>query len=127
MTERIKEQISVFMDDELSSQECEFFVRRLQREPESRRQFVRYQVIGAAIRGERVIANHGDLRARLQVALDGDHDVLTRPQGRGRFGRLAAGAGIAAAVAAVACLAVRFAIWCRGVRPKSGSSARTSG
>ena len=110
MTEHIKEQISVFIDDELSHEECEFFVRRLQRDDESRSQYLRYQVIGAAIRGEHIFPHHADLRARLQLALDEpERNTTTKLPGKTGFGlRLAAGAGIAASVAAVAILGLRF-------------------
>ena len=52
MTGQIQEQISAFSDDELSPEECEFLVRRLERDSESREKVQSYAVIGAALRGE---------------------------------------------------------------------------
>ena len=52
MTESIQDQVSAFIDDELSAEECAFFVRRLERDPEARRQLIRYTTMGAVLRGE---------------------------------------------------------------------------
>lgn len=57
MSEHIDEQISEFIDDELSVDQCEFFVRRLQRDREARARYLRYQLIGAAVRGEHLAIN----------------------------------------------------------------------
>ena len=52
MSGKIEDQISAFTDDELSAEECEFLVRRLERDPESREKVLRYAAIGSAIRGD---------------------------------------------------------------------------
>jgi negative regulator of sigma E activity len=52
MSEHIHEQTSEFVDDEMSVEECDFFVRRLQRDGDARKRFLRYQLIGAVLRGE---------------------------------------------------------------------------
>jgi sigma-E factor negative regulatory protein RseA len=111
MTDQIRQQVSLFMDDELSREECAFFVRRLQRDQESRNLYMRYQIIGAAIRGEHINANHATLRERLQDALG---EPEARASARSRIagfvtgaGRTVAGAGIAAGVAAAALLLLR--------------------
>jgi len=109
MAEQIKEQVTVFIDDELSSEECEFFVRRLQRDVESRNQYIRYQLIGAAIRGEHVPAED-DLRARVSDALGKKpQSVALEPAqaSRGAW-RWVAGGSIAAGVAAIALLGLRL-------------------
>lgn len=110
MTEHIKEQISVFIDDELSREECEFFVRRLQRDGQSRNQYIRYQVIGAAIRGEHIARDYEDLRARVQNALGDKPEPEVEPGVRHHHPawHWAAGASIALSVAAVAVLGLRF-------------------
>lgn len=123
MTEHIKEQISVFIDDELSSEECEFFVRRLQRDVESRNQYIRYQVIGAAIRGEHVVPAHADLRARVNDALGSKPLPVPAPVRRSRgLWRWVAGGAVAAGVAAAALLSLRF-----GYVPGLPGSVRTAG
>jgi hypothetical protein len=75
----------------------------------SRTQYLRYQVIGAAIRGEHVVPEHGILRARLQSALHGRSQEAPRERQPARsLTHWLAGAGIAASVAAVALLGLRL-------------------
>jgi len=54
MTDTIHEQVSKFVDDEMSVEECDFFVRRLERDSDARSRYLRYQLIGAALRREQV-------------------------------------------------------------------------
>jgi len=108
MTGKIQDQISAFNDDELSPDECEFLVRRLERDPESREKVLRYAVIGAALRGELLGPDPDVLRNRLRQALDGVSLVPRRtsdtPGFATRMIRPALGAGIAASVAALGLL-----------------------
>jgi sigma-E factor negative regulatory protein RseA len=96
MSEHFDEQISEFIDDEMSAGECEFFVRRLQRDEAARGRYLRYQLIGAAMRGEHLQHNASELQGRLARALAEDA-ASSSETGRGIVGtRLVAGAGIAA-------------------------------
>jgi negative regulator of sigma E activity len=110
MTEIAELQISAFVDDELSSDECEFLVRRLSRDPDARRQLVRYSAIGAAMRGELLGPDPDVLRRRISAALEGVHLPVrsevepARPWRR--LVRPALGGAIAASAAIVALLAV---------------------
>lgn len=105
MSDQFNEQISEFIDDEMSVEQSEFFVRRLQRDAESRRRYLRYQLIGAAMRGEHFHPRASELGMRLGQALDRDESVA-----RSRSAAvLAAGVGIAASVAVVAVFGFRFA------------------
>ena len=106
MTEQFNEQISQFIDDEMSSEESDFFVRRLQNDAQARRQFLRYQLIGAAVRGENSHPVAADLGRRLEQALEHEASALRRQAAR--WPQLAAGAGIAASVALVAVFGLRF-------------------
>ncbi len=110
MSEHIDEQISEFIDDEMSAEECEFFVRRLARDEGARERYRRYHLIGAAMRGEHVGANAALLGQRLDAALDGRPPAAARAGAFGWFtaGRAAIGAGIAASVALVAVLGLRL-------------------
>lgn len=114
MTDFADLQISAFADDELSRDECEFLVRRLSRDPEARRQLLRYATIGASLRDELLAPDPDVLRRRISAALEGVH-LPTRGQPpyevqpRGLLQRITqpvVGAGIAATVAVVALLAV---------------------
>lgn len=110
MTDVTDLQISAFVDNELSRDECEFLVRRLSRDPEARRQLLRYATIGAAVRGDLLGPDPDVLRRRIGAALEGVHlPARTEPPARPRlrhFARPAIGAGIAASVAVAALLAV---------------------
>ena len=70
MTEKIHDQISAFIDDELSEQESAFLVRRLERDTDARHRAMRYMLIGNALRGELPVG-HDVLRHRIQSALSG--------------------------------------------------------
>src|SRR3972149_4238406 len=76
MTERIKEQLSAFLDGELPEPESALLLKRLERDDELRGALSRYSLIGAVLR------HAGDVPAARQVA----------GRGRGRVAREAAGA-----------------------------------
>lgn len=119
MTDQFNEQISEFIDDEMSVDESEFFVRRLQRDPEARHQYLRYQLIGAAMRGEHFHPGAAELGLRLEQAIERDASTA-----RARAGaRLAAGVGIAASVAVVAVFGLRLVY----LGPESPVSAASAG
>jgi len=110
MTEQIQEQVSAFADDELSAQECEFLVRRMERDPAFRQKALSYVTIGAALRGDMLNPDPDILRRRVQTELGGvpapTRAEHPRPVLPSRFARPAIGFGVAAAVAAVALLAL---------------------
>ena len=109
MTEQINDQISAFIDDELSEEECALLVRRFERDPEARGQVLRYAVIGSALRGELLLPDPAVLRRRLAVALTGAPLPVSRAQVRwsARFARPLLGVGVAATVAAAAIFGLR--------------------
>lgn len=97
MNEHFNEKISEFIDDEMSDEEGEFFVRRLQSDESARRRYLRYQLIGAAVRGEYRYPGATELGSRLERALGDDVPQTRRPA----WVKLASGAGIAASIALV--------------------------
>jgi sigma-E factor negative regulatory protein RseA len=105
MTDQINEQISRFIDDEMSVEESEFFLRRLERDDDARAQYKRYQLIGAAVRGEYLHSDAAEIGRRLGRTLD-DHQISPRRRPTGWI-RFASGAGIAASVALVAVLGLK--------------------
>lgn len=111
MTERIQDQLSAFVDDELSNEECAFFVRRLQRDPDAARRAMRFSVIGSALRGEMVQPDPGILLRRIDAALDGTAADAGRDRRRvssaAGMWRPMLGVGISAGVAAVAVFLMR--------------------
>jgi negative regulator of sigma E activity len=111
MSDQFQEQTSLFVDDELSAEECEFFVRRLQRDPDARGRLLRYQLIGATLRGELKTPDPELLRRRLQAAMDGAGraQAARAPQrlSSTRFLKPAIGLVIAASVTVAALLMLR--------------------
>ncbi len=103
MSGKIQDQISAFTDDELSAEECEFLVRRLERDSESREKVLRYAVIGAALRGDLLGPDPEVLRDRLRKTLEGVSLVpatqADMPGWATRMIRPLLGTGIAAAAA----------------------------
>jgi len=104
MTEQINDQISAFIDDELSAEESGLLVRRFERDPNARAQALRYTMIGAALRGEVLEPHSSVLRRRIAAALDGAVPTTERraPHWSARYARPLLGFGIAAAVAVAA-------------------------
>ena len=119
MSEQIHDQVSAFIDDELSAEECAFLVRRFERDPESRTRLVRYSLIGSALRGELFPPDPDALRRRVYDALNGAPAAARQPAaaavsappaprtGQRRWARPAAGVGVAASVAVVSLLVFR--------------------
>ena len=112
MTDRIKEQLSTFLDGELPDAETALLLKRLERDDDLRGALSRYSLIGAVLR------NDGDVPAARQVAARVSAAIAREPaqDGRGislpgRVALLRSGAGlaIAAGVAAAALLLVQQA------------------
>ena len=102
MTDRIKEQLSTFLDGELPEQETALLLKRLERDDELRGALSRYSLIGAVLR------NDGDVPAARQVAARVSAAIAKEPLRVSAFVRLPrreslqrslAGLAIAASVA----------------------------
>ena len=110
MSEQIREQISAFLDGELPNSESELLLKRLTRDAELRESFGRYALIGEAIRGNSRGLLTKNFAGRVNLAIDGEPAAAGMPV-RGspapRWWRPAAGAAVAAGVAAVAVLALQ--------------------
>lgn len=110
MTDQINDQISAFIDNELSADESALLVRRFERDPEAQARAMRYTLIGASLRGELLEPHPSVLRQRVAAALSGGTvPSMPRPRERWteRFARPLLGVGIAATVAVVAIGALR--------------------
>lgn len=102
MTDRIKEQLSAFLDGELPDPESALLLKRLERDDDLRGALSRYSLIGAVLRSE------GDVPAARQVAARVSAAIAREPTRIGRFtwlpgretlGRSIAGVAVAAGVA----------------------------
>ena len=109
MTDQINDQISAFIDNELSADESALLVRRFERDTEARARAMRYTLIGASLRGELLEPHPSVLRQRLAAALSGvaPNASKTRERWTERLARPLLGVGIAATVAVVAIGALR--------------------
>ena len=105
MTDQINDQISAFIDNELSADESALLVRRFERDAEARTRAMRYTLIGASLRGELLEPHPSVLRQRLAAALSGGaapNTAKPRERWTDRWARPLLGVGIAATVAVVA-------------------------
>jgi sigma-E factor negative regulatory protein RseA len=109
MTEQINDQISAFIDNELSADESALLVRRFERDAEARARAMRYTLIGASLRGELLEPHPSVLRQRVAAALSGATPIAPKARERwtDRFARPLLGLGIVATVAVVAIGALR--------------------
>jgi hypothetical protein len=108
MSDKIKDQMSAFLDDELPDDEAELLLRRLGTDAELRRMAARYLLIGQSLRRERVPAL--DLDRRIARALE-DEDAYrasdVEEEGPPRWWRPVAGVAVAATVAVIALMGLR--------------------
>ena len=107
MTDQINDQISAFIDNELSADESALLVRRFERDPEARARAMRYTLIGASLRGELLEPHPSVLRQRvaaaaLSAALRRATPKIREQRWAERLARPLLGVGIAATVAVVA-------------------------
>ncbi len=105
MTDQINDQISAFIDNELSADESALLVRRFERDTEARARAMRYTLIGASLRGELLEPHPSVLRQRVTAALSGGaapSNPKARERWTDRWARPLLGVGIAATVAIVA-------------------------
>src|SRR5687768_17330124 len=109
MTDQINDQISAFIDNELSADESALLVRRFERDTEARARAMRYTLIGASLRGELLEPHPSVLRQRVAAALSGAAPNVPKVRERWteRLARPLLGVGIAATVAVVAIGALR--------------------
>jgi sigma-E factor negative regulatory protein RseA len=111
MSKEIKEQISAFVDNELSPREIERTLARIGTQPDLRQVWDRYHLIGDTIRGEGVRTSSGGIADSIRERLESEPAILSPPAASGPLGRRpglglwirpVAGAALAASVAALA-------------------------
>jgi sigma-E factor negative regulatory protein RseA len=114
-SDKISEQISALLDDELNDREAETTLTRLRDRDELQQTWERYHLIGDVMRGERIHAEISQTAARVQAQVAQEPAIIAAPQQKGtrpqestRWLRMAAGAGLAASVAAVAVVTMPY-------------------
>lgn len=120
MTDRIKEQLSAFLDGELPDPESALLLKRLERDDELRGALSRYSLIGAVLRNEGDVPAARQVAARVSAAIAREPRRAGRPAwlpGRVALGRAVAGIGVAAGVAFGAVLLVQQVLTSGGEAP----------
>jgi sigma-E factor negative regulatory protein RseA len=110
MTDRIKEQLSTFLDGELPDQETALLLKRLERDDDLRGALSRYSLIGAVLRSDGNVPAARQVAARVSAAIAREPfraAALARLTGRAALLRSAAGLAVAAGVAFGAVLLVQ--------------------
>lgn len=111
MSEKLNEQISALVDGELPEAEQELLLARLARDPDLKRSWQAYHLIGASLRNQLPDRTDQNLVARVGRALESDPPLSDTGSGSTRMlpGMLKplAGLAIAASVAVVAVLTVQ--------------------
>jgi sigma-E factor negative regulatory protein RseA len=106
MKDKLRDQMSAFLDDELPDGEAGLLLRRLESDAELRGAAGRYLLIGQSLRGERI--PRADLAERVAAALDGESTYSEAAEpARPRWLRPVAGAAVAATVAVVALMGLQ--------------------
>jgi sigma-E factor negative regulatory protein RseA len=70
MTDQIREQVSALLDGELPRDEIGLLVRRMERDPELRRSFGSYSLIGETLRAPGGLTARPSFAARVSAAID---------------------------------------------------------
>lgn len=110
MTDRIKEQLSTFLDGELPDQETALLLKRLERDDDLRSALSRYSLIGAVLRSGGGVPAARHVAARVSAAIAREPLVgsaLVRIAARGGFARSVAGLAVAAGVAMASVLVMQ--------------------
>jgi len=114
MNEELDSQLSAMFDNELPAGECELVARRLSRDEQLKARWGRYAVIGATIRAEGGAQLNAGIATRVSLAISAEPAMaadVPRPQAASlatRWWRPAAGVAVAASVAAVSILWLRY-------------------
>lgn len=105
MTDRIKEQLSSFLDGELPDTESALLLKRLERDDELRGALSRYSLIGAVLRSDGDVPAARQVAARVSAAIAKEPfraATAARLPGRRSVMRSLAGLAVAASVALAA-------------------------
>jgi sigma-E factor negative regulatory protein RseA len=107
MTEKLHEQISALIDDELAEAEQTLLIKRLEGDVTLRNSLLRYQLISDSLQNHLPRKIDPDFNIGVQLALQDDPDVQAGPSRLARLFKPVAGFAIAASVAVVAVLSLQ--------------------
>jgi sigma-E factor negative regulatory protein RseA len=108
MTDAIHEQLSAFLDGELSAAESELLLKRIERDPQLQAQLERYVLAGEALRAREVqLRPSRDFVARVAAGIESESVSLKSRRLAAQWLKPVAGGAIAAGVAAVALVSLQ--------------------
>jgi sigma-E factor negative regulatory protein RseA len=107
MTEKLHEQISALVDDELAEAEQALLIKRLEGDVALRDSLLRYQLISDSLQNHLPRKIDPDFNIGVQLALQDDPEIQAGPAGLARMFKPVAGLAIAASVAVVAVLSLQ--------------------
>lgn len=107
MKEKLHEQISALVDDELAEVEHELLIKRLTDDAAMRDKLSRYQLISDSLQNHLPRKTDPDFNIGVQLALQDEPDVQAEPARLIRLFKPLAGLAIAASVAVVAVLSLQ--------------------
>ena len=119
MTEKLHEQISALVDDELAAAEQTLLIKRLEGDVTLRNSLLRYQLISDSLQNHLPRKIDPDFNIGVQLALQDDPEIQVRSARLARLFKPVAGLAIAASVAVVAVLSLQ------SVRQESPSATAT--
>lgn len=132
----LESQLSAMFDDELPAQECELLARRLARDESLKERWGRYAAIGAVIRMEPGACARGELAGRVSSLITAEPALLVGARRQAsrvlasplrRWWQPAAGAAVAAGVAAVAVFLLHSGISATPLVARSDSPGGAAG
>ncbi len=108
MTEKLKDQVSALLDDELDARECKLLLARLAGDRELVATWERYSLIGDCIRNNLPAQASLGIAERVARAVQSDQNAAAvLPAKRARLGRGIAGMAVAASVALIAIVSLQ--------------------
>jgi sigma-E factor negative regulatory protein RseA len=110
MTDKLNEQVSALLDNELSDKEASSVLAKISQDQELRQKWERYHMIGDVMRGEVVSIDAGEISERVKEQIDLEPAIISIPKKeknrswKSNWVKPAAGAALAASVATVVVL-----------------------
>ncbi len=114
MSEKIYEQVSALLDEELPSKETAEILSQLREREDLQEQWNRFHLIGDVMRGEALQVNAFDIASRVRTSLKDEPAIIAAPKVKTLLQqgplwiRTLAGAGLAASVAALAVITAPY-------------------
>ncbi len=108
MTDKLNEQVSALIDNELSNHETSSVLAQLSQQPELRQKWERYHMIGDVMRGEALNPHANSISERVKKQIELEPAIISIPKKdrfwKSNWAKSAAGAALAASVASVVVL-----------------------